>query len=93
MQHQILPSGNSLPETYEDALKMIDPFLVKSIEFHACPNDCVIFRGVNLHLDHCPFCGVSRFIKRNEPAKRFIYLPIGPRLERMFKTPIVSELL
>lgn len=94
MQHShILPPGNCLPDTYEAALKIIEPFLVKPIEFHACPNDCTVFRGENLHLDSCPACETARFIKPGVPAKRFLYLPIGPRLERLFGTANLSELL
>ena len=94
MQHShILPPGNCLPDTYEAALKIIEPFLVKPIEFHACPKDCIVFRGESLHLDCCPVCEADRFIKPGVPAKRFLYLPIGPRLERMFGTAILSELL
>ena len=41
MQHNnILPRNNCLPESYEAALKKIEPFLIKPVEFHACPNDC-----------------------------------------------------
>lgn len=36
--HRILPSGNLLPDSYEAALKLIEPFLVAPVIFHACPN-------------------------------------------------------
>lgn len=46
MEHnEILPHGNNLPSSYNDVMRVIEPFLIQPIVFHACPNDCVIFRG------------------------------------------------
>ena len=42
---QAYPYGNVLPASYEAALKLIEPYLIDSIVFHSCPNDCVVFRG------------------------------------------------
>ena len=39
----ILPSGNNLPSSYEDALQFVRPFMLDTVTYHVCPNDCVIF--------------------------------------------------
>ena len=85
----ILPPDNLLPDSYESAMKLVEPFLVKPLTFHCCPNDCVIFRGENLHSEECPVCHAKRYISGSSSVavKRFIYLPIGPRLIRLFGTP------
>ena len=42
MEHiEILPPGNKLPASYEEALQLVEPFLIQPILFHACPNDCI----------------------------------------------------
>ena len=91
--HRVLPPGNILPENYEAAMKLVEPFLITPVVFHVCPNDCIIFRGKHAHLDQCPRCHLNRFITGTVPAKRFTDLPIGPRLERMFGTPNLSEIV
>ena len=36
------------------------------IKNHACPNYCILFRGVTFgELDKCPWCGASRY-KNND---------------------------
>lgn len=73
--------------------KIIEPFLIKSIQFHACPNDCIVFRGKYADLLHCPSCNASRYVTPDVPAKRFHYLSIGPRLERLFATASMAKII
>ena len=40
MNHAMLPYGNNLPNSYEAALRIIQPYLVQSIVYDVCPNDC-----------------------------------------------------
>lgn len=91
--NEILPSGNKLPSSYADAVKLVEPFLIQPILFHVCPNDCIIFRNEHAHLDTCPVCGASRYTKQNVPARRFTYLPVGPRLVRLFGTKNLAEVV
>lgn len=94
MQHQeILPPGNHLPGSYVAARNLVEPYLVQLIEFHACPNDCVIFRGENTDKEECPTCGAKQFVKHGIPAKRFYYLLLGPRLQRLFETPNLAQII
>ena len=70
LQHnEILPAGNKLPQSYNDALKLIEPFLIQPILFHACPQDCMIFRKQFTDLIACPCCGSSRYNKKGQPVK------------------------
>ena len=94
MQHnRILPPGNILPVSYEATLKLIEQYLIDSIVFHSCPNDCIVFRGEYAELEACPICHSSRFLMDNTPAKRFTYLSIGPRLERLFGTASLPKIV
>ncbi len=90
--HTLLPPNNLLPDSYESALKLIESLLIQPITFHVCPNDCVIFRGAYSSLTECPVCHSPRF-KDSIPLRWFIYLPLGPRLERMFGTPNLAKIV
>ena len=43
MEYSMLPPENNLPNSYEDALKITQPHLVKPIVYGVYANDCVIF--------------------------------------------------
>ena len=91
--NEVLPRGNILPSSFADAMKLVEPFLIQPILFHACPNDCLIFRNEYAHLQVCPVCGASRYTKQGTPARRFTYLPVGPRLVRLFGTKNLAEIV
>lgn len=93
LQHEILPPDNTLPSCYDSAIKLIEPLLIQPIVFHACRNDCIIFRKDYSDCNKCPKCGELRYTKLGIAAKHFIYLPIGPRLVRLFGTSNLSEVV
>nr|ABA92649.2 transposon protein, putative, CACTA, En/Spm sub-class [Oryza sativa Japonica Group] len=41
----ILPEGNKLPETTYEAKKIVCPLGLEVQKIHACPNDCILYRG------------------------------------------------
>lgn len=61
VQRCVLPEDNKMPGDYDQAYTIIKPFLVKSLCFHACTRDCVIFRDSDSfcysNLVNCPKCG------------------------------------
>lgn len=94
----ILPAGNSLPQSYNDALKMLRPFLSPVKDYHCCVNDCIIFRDSHIgdyaQLSVCPECGEDRYKAGTRiPRKRFKYLPLETRVRRLFSDKITSKLL
>ena len=56
-----LPPDNLLPCSYTDLIKLVEPFLIKPIIFHCCPNDCLVFRGNYANAKVCPHCSSSRY--------------------------------
>jgi hypothetical protein len=67
---------------------------------HACPNDCILYRGEEYeNLDTCPVCTALRYKIRRDypgdvegepprkrvPAKVMWYAPIIPRLKHLFR--------
>lgn len=91
--HSILPEGNLLPTSYQEAYKIIRPYLDPEVIFDVCPNDCILFRGEYKDSVTCPKCKESRFKAGNIPKRTFHYLPLGPRLVRNYGTRNISCLL
>ncbi|XP_066161902.1 uncharacterized protein, partial [Oryza sativa Japonica Group] len=96
----ILPGGNKLPETTYEAKKIVCPLGLEVHKIHACPNDCILYRGEEYeNLEACPVCKALRYkIRRDDPgevdgqltkkripAKVMWYFPIIPRLRRLFR--------
>ena len=91
LQSKILPSGNLLPKLYQAAYKIMERFLVKPVTIHACQNHCILYRKQYANDKECPQCGAPRYKYSNIPKRKFIYLPMGPRLIRRFKNRKTSE--
>lgn len=89
MKNFLLPEQNCLPSSYEKALEKIKQFLVPIQKYHCCVNDCILFRnckdGKFEDMECCPKCMEPRFQSHSKiPRKVFKYVPLGPRLKRMF---------
>ncbi|KAL2329979.1 hypothetical protein Fmac_017560 [Flemingia macrophylla] len=91
---EMLPEKNCLPSRHYEAKKILCPMGLEYNKIHACPNDCILYRGVFEGLHQCPRCGVSRYKKKDcagesdvptkgQPSKVLWYLPIIPRLKRL----------
>jgi len=85
----MLLEGNTLPNRNYEAKKI-----------HAYPNDCILYRKDFELLKSCPRCGLSRYKlkqkdddtiedieKQGPPMKVMWYLPIIPRMKRLFCKP------
>ena len=98
LHHYLLPAGNKMPPSYSSATSMTKSMLSPVEDYHCCVNDCIIFRDSPEHsfaeLDTCPVCGEARYDAGTRvPRKRFHYLPLTPRLHRLFGNPHTSQLL
>ena len=62
---EMLPDNNELPCTIYQAKKLICPMGLKIEKIHACPNDCVLYRGEYEAMHVCPTCGVSRYKRKD----------------------------
>ncbi|CAH9079143.1 unnamed protein product [Cuscuta epithymum] len=91
--HDMLPDGNEMPKSNYYAKKLMCPLGLEYEKIDACPNDCVLYRNEYCMLNKCPRCGKSRYKrddadsnsdKKGPPAKVLWYLPIIPRLKRLF---------
>src|SRR6266511_1029648 len=97
----MLPEGNELPANTYRAKKVLCPLGLEVEKIHACRNDCILYWKEFANLHSCPVCGVSRYkgkigpdgveerveVTKGTPAKVAWYLPIIPRLKRLFANP------
>src|SRR3954462_1137728 len=102
-----LPKDNELPDSTYEAKKLVCPLGLEVQKIHACPNDCILYRGEYENLNECPVCGALRYkIRRDDPgdvegerprkrvaAKVMWYAPIIPRLKRLFRNKEHAKLL
>ena len=93
----VLPKGNNLPSSYDQAYNFVKPNLLPTECFHACPNDCILFRKTDRYdytkLKKCPKCNESRYAANGQPRRRFLYYPLGPRWRRLFECKETSKML
>ena len=95
--NDMLPDDNELPVSLYQAKKLMCSMGLEIERIHACPNDCILYRNEYVDLHECPICGTSRYKRKNQtkensdvkqkfgpPAKMLWYLPIVPRLKRLF---------
>ena len=101
--HEMLPTDNGLPISLYQAKKMMCPTDLEVERIHACPNDCILYRDTYENIHRCPICKESRYksetkindneMKYGPPAKLLWYLPIIPRLKRLFANEKDAKLL
>ncbi|KAL5576885.1 hypothetical protein UlMin_018584 [Ulmus minor] len=66
----VLPDPNEIPRSSYGARKTLSSLGMDYKKIHACPNDCILYRGEYAELRSCPVCGVSRWkITKNLAVK------------------------
>jgi hypothetical protein len=70
IQKKMLPKGNELSATTYEAKQVICPLGLEIQNIHACPSDCILYRGKEYEkLDACPVCHASWYkIRRDDPG-------------------------
>jgi hypothetical protein len=92
----ILPDGNSLPRNNYTARTLTRKLGLIYNTIYTCESGCVLFRGVLTNATECPQCGKPRFkdqMRQKFPVKVLRHFPIILRLQRMFRSPTISDLL
>ncbi|XP_074355922.1 uncharacterized protein LOC141695584 [Apium graveolens] len=88
------------PKSFNSAKTTIKDLGLNYVKIHACPNDCMLYWGENEKEVKCRNCGVSRWkavaqgSENNKIAAKVMrYLPLKPRLQRMFLCKDFSKLM
>jgi hypothetical protein len=101
---ETLPDGSNVPTSYYQAKKIIKSLGLDYVKIHACPNDCMLYRGERENQDSCHICKSSRWVTKKKKgvigevvegkkkaAKVFRYFPLIPRLQRIYSTEKTSQ--
>ncbi|KAK7342752.1 hypothetical protein VNO80_25708 [Phaseolus coccineus] len=96
----MLPEGNILPNRNYEVKKILCPMGMEYKKIHACPNDCALYIKDFKLLKSFSRCGLARYklkhkdddtieeIKKHGPPMKVMwYLPIIPRMKRLFTNP------
>ncbi|XP_074375895.1 uncharacterized protein LOC141717638 [Apium graveolens] len=95
----MLPKGKRMPSSFGEAKKTLCTLGMDYEKIHACPNDCLLYRGERDEDETiCRICGASRWKlnKKEEevegiPAKVLWYFPLIPRLRNLFNTTQIAK--
>ncbi|XP_074347560.1 uncharacterized protein LOC141686420 [Apium graveolens] len=95
-----LPQDHVLSINACEAKQTLSDLGLEYIKFYACPNNCILYRGINLNASECPkYCLSRRKVMKdgklrvNRPAKVIWYFPIISRFKRMFNSSDTAEQL
>jgi hypothetical protein len=91
---EVLPENHKLPKNMYFAKKMLAGLGMTYEKIDVCPNSCMLFFEEDDKLDHCKHCKASRYVEVTNhegelvvtkvAAKQLRWLPIIPRLSRLF---------
>ena len=84
---EMLPDGDKLVENFYETKKSLKKMSLPKIKIHACKNHCMLFYGETSSLTNCVVCGECRYKaggRNNVPNLVLTYLPIAPRLQRLY---------
>jgi hypothetical protein len=67
---KMLPKDNKFPASTYEAKKIVCPLGLEVQKIHACPNDCILYRGEEYeNLNVCPMCSAFWYkIRRDDPS-------------------------
>ena len=86
---------NALPTLRDEAKKMISKLGLAYNVIHACPNDCILYRGEYDNEEKCPKCGTLRYKDAYGKIsyKVLRHFPLAPCITHMFWTPKLANLM
>ncbi|XP_004309892.1 PREDICTED: uncharacterized protein LOC101314816 [Fragaria vesca subsp. vesca] len=94
----LLPVLNELPSNIYEVKKSFAALGMEYEKIHACPNDCILYKGDHEEVVICPECSMSRYklgknnvVRDGIAAKILWYFRIIPRFKRMFQSPKTAK--
>lgn len=64
------------------------------VEYPVCPaKACLLFWKEHVHAVTCTVCGASRYNADGKDASVFPYIPLIPRIKRLYASPIWSQII
>ncbi|KAK1610489.1 hypothetical protein QYE76_034162 [Lolium multiflorum] len=74
----LLPAGNTCPGSLAEAKRITCPLDLPHEKYHACINDCIMYRKEHMDKTKCPVCEAERYKKGKKKAPRKVvwYFPL-----------------
>ncbi|KAJ9539492.1 hypothetical protein OSB04_032225 [Centaurea solstitialis] len=94
MIKEMLPEGNKLPANFYETKKCLKKLALPKVKIDACKNHCMLFYKLHSNLTHCLYCKESRYKtsgQRKVSNLVLTYLPIVPRLQRLYMSKKTSK--
>ncbi|KAL0439006.1 UNVERIFIED_CONTAM: hypothetical protein Slati_2383600 [Sesamum latifolium] len=94
-----MPRDHSFPVDYYNMKKLIKDLGLSMEKIDACKNGYMLYWKDDIDLDYCKFCGEARYKPTREcnpnrkktPYAMLRYLPITPRLQRLYASQVTAE--
>ena len=89
MIKRMLPPSEKLVGNFYETKKILKKIRLPDKKIHACKNHCMLYYGNDSNLTRCRVCGHDRYKSDRlslVPCLVMRYLPIAPRLERLYAT-------
>lgn len=92
----ICPNNNDMTESFYKTRKLLEGLELPHQKIDVCPEGCRLFWKENVNLEECLIRKASRYKPTRENGKRspkkvLHYLPIAPRLQRLYTTKSTAE--
>ena len=99
----LIPSNHKMPKDLYQSKKIVSGLGMKYKKIDVCEDNCMLFWKEYEAATHCQICGKSRYaeVLKEDGAtfatkvavKQLRYMPITPRLKRLFLTPETAKLM
>jgi hypothetical protein len=93
----LLPLPNKLPCTYQELSTILKEIGMEYQVIDACPNDHIIYYGQYGSESNFPKCQINRYrtgqLTKKVPHKVLFYIPIIPRLQRLFRCQNIAHFM
>ncbi|KAL6639429.1 hypothetical protein ACP70R_023159 [Stipagrostis hirtigluma subsp. patula] len=97
----VLPEGHKMPSSLYECKCLLNGLKMPYVKIDACVNNCMIYYKQDEHKEKYDFCGESRYVvtepacqvRKRKPIPRKVlrYLPVIPRLQRMYMEPKTAK--
>ena len=82
MKDKVLPSDNVLLGSCEESKKLLKMLSVEYISYHACMNDCILYRGEYADQEICLKCGHDRYCNSKKWVNHIVMKPAHKKIEK-----------
>ncbi|XP_038698945.1 uncharacterized protein LOC119996398 [Tripterygium wilfordii] len=99
LMKETMPTDNRMPANFYQTKKSVSKLGLGYQRIDCCTNGCMIFYKDDANEKRCKFCEADRYKPRRTgrgnfkeiPIKRMWYLPLIPRLQRLFSSTVTAK--